>query len=363
MRTMGPGRAMTGACALVVAVTVFLPSAAFGATTSWRFDSSAYDFGRAPLDSFPGAPREFILTNTGETPIVMRVPGISWRAYAPAEGAPFFFSSNACSGTLEPQQSCSLSVSLDPIYPGFKEGWVHVRSKSGEPHRAEARLTGEAIGPWVSVSPEHLAFGPIEVGAISPPQIVTVRNLSGGDLAIEGVTLTNLLGALEPSSPFRVVGGSCRAGQAISVDAACTIEVVMAPSEPGAFRARVKVADDAPESPQSIELDGTGMQQSRPSHKNDRAAAPEPPTLRARITHHPARLSKRRTATFWFSAAPAGAIHECKLDRRGFKPCSAPRRFRQLSIGWHEFMVRIRVPSEESVSVPARFRWRVKAQR
>ena len=48
------------------------------------------------------------------------------------------------------------------------------------------------------------------------------------------------------------------------------------------------------------------------------------------VTRSPKRRSEKTRAKFRFTASEPGSSFECRLDRRGFKPCASPRRYRGL---------------------------------
>ena len=358
---------------LVVLCT--LPAAfcapALGATASWEFDTPSYDFGPVLPGSGPTEPHKFVLTNTGDTTLGVAGYGVAWGGEFPLDPGLFHIDSSDC-GFLQPEESCSIGIVFNPLMVGPKHGSLHAATATGEPAPASVDLSGEGAGPWVSITPEHLHFEAVEVGkGPSPRQTITVENQGSLDLTIEGISLTNFFGGPQSPSPFQVVGGSCQAGLVVASHTSCSIEVVLAPWEEGFFRSRIQIADDAPGSPHEVEVQGAGT---APPAKGGGATVtvimPKPektpprggvsdakPTVR--ITRHPARFTARRSATFGFSTTPAAASKECELDRLGFKPCSAPVRYAQLSTGRHEFRVRAR-SSGAFGSVVARFSWRVK---
>jgi hypothetical protein len=73
-------------------------------------------------------------------------------------------------------------------------------------------------------------------------------------------------------------------------------------------------------------------------------AAPKPAAPIQRpdtaITKGPSGEIHARNVTFAFRSDPAGATFECKFDKRAFKQCGSPRKFKHLGLGQHKFQVR-----------------------
>lgn len=343
---------------VIMALLPALPApAAYAATGSWEFETQSYDFGSV----LPGshASHQFALTNTGESPIAVGRWTLRWRLFGTANPELFHVISNGCAGrVLEPEESCSVGLSFNPTYPGPMEGEFVLPSSSGEASTAILGLQGEANGPVVAIEPEHLLLGVVQAGSgVSPPQSVIVKNQGNLGLTIEDISFTDLAGAPQSPSPFRIVGGSCQRGTVIAPEGACTIEVSLAPPQAGTFESRLAISDNAYGPPQSVEVRGVGTpnlglaEPPRPSHP--RVPAP-------RIIRHPARVTQERTATFWFSVKTSNSPAECELDHLGFKPCTSPKRYVDLSRGRHNFLVRLRAASGSSGSASSHFRWRIR---
>jgi len=110
-----------------------------------------------------------------------------------------------------------------------------------------APLVQTVTGPVaVSFAPDGLIFGDQQAGTFSAPQTVTLTNTSSSTLIISSITAS---GDFDPSyncSTTIVVGGSCLIG------------VTFTPTATGTRNGSLMVADNAPGSPQSIPLVGTG---------------------------------------------------------------------------------------------------------
>ena len=154
----------TWVCLLLLALLG--ASDAVAATTSWKFETSAENpeavqyFGQTLAGGGPTEPREYVLANTGETPITIERSAYGWET--PSEPHLWTRASNSCKhgATIEPGQTCSFAVVFDPLYAGWSDGFVRVEAVNGEPPLAKVEFQGHAIGPWVEPEPERLDFGP-----------------------------------------------------------------------------------------------------------------------------------------------------------------------------------------------------------
>ncbi len=80
------------------------------------------------------------------------------------------------------------------------------------------------------------------------------------------------------------------------------------------------------------------------------------------ITRSPNPKTKKRRASFEFVSSEPFSSFECKLDRRGFKPCPSPRSYGKslLRPGKHTFRVRALDEPGNTDPTPARIRWKVR---
>ena len=91
-------------------------------------------------------------------------------------------------------------------------------------------------------------------------------------------------------------------------------------------------------------------------------ACPGPSGPRSRpdtaITKGPKGVVHARTAIFKFRSDPAGATFECKFDKRPFKRCGSPRKYKHLGLGEHKFQVRA-VNATGTDAIPATRSFRI----
>ena len=80
------------------------------------------------------------------------------------------------------------------------------------------------------------------------------------------------------------------------------------------------------------------------------------------ITRSPNPKTKKRRAIFEFVSSEPFSTFECKLDKRGFKPCPSPRSYGKslLRPGKHTFRVRALDEPGNTDRTPARIRWKVR---
>jgi hypothetical protein len=82
------------------------------------------------------------------------------------------------------------------------------------------------------------------------------------------------------------------------------------------------------------------------------------------ITKKPPKRTTKRTGTFEFESAEAGAGFECKLDSKPFAPCDSGRvKYKRLARKKHTFQVRAVDGFENADSTPAKYVWKVKKRR
>jgi hypothetical protein len=102
--------------------------------------------------------------------------------------------------------------------------------------------------PSVVLSPTSLNFGNELVGIASSSKTVTLSNTGGGSLNISSI-------AASPS--VFVQNNTC--GSSVAGGGNCTISVVFAPIAAGAILGSLTINDNAPGSPQTVALHGTGL--------------------------------------------------------------------------------------------------------
>ncbi len=106
---------------------------------------------------------------------------------------------------------------------------------------------GAGKGGVVSLSPPKLNFNRVAAGRTSPAKSVTLTNTGTGTLSIS---------AINASGDFAIVNKTC--GSQLSAGSSCIVSVTFTPTAKGTRRGALSFTDDAPASPQSVSLAGTG---------------------------------------------------------------------------------------------------------
>ena len=108
-------------------------------------------------------------------------------------------------------------------------------------------VTGTVAAPVASLSPSSLDFGHQQAGMQSTPLIVTVSNTGTADLNVSNVSV---------SGDF-LETDNCQSGS-VSPGYSCTISVSFLPTATGSRTGTLTITDDATDSPQTVDLTGTG---------------------------------------------------------------------------------------------------------
>ena len=107
--------------------------------------------------------------------------------------------------------------------------------------------------PAVSLAPDSIDFGNQVVGRTSAAKRITVRNTGDQPLSIDSVDL----GGDNPTA-FAILKDTCT-GATVSASRACVVDVTFTPSRTAERNARLRLNDNAPDSPQRVRLTGIGI--------------------------------------------------------------------------------------------------------
>ena len=219
-----------------------------GAPTS--FSPTSLTFGAQAVGTTSAA-QTATLINTSTATIHISSVGITG-----VNTGDFVISADACTGVaLAVNATCNVSVKFAPTATGTRSASLSFTDDAlGSPQNLT--LTGTAVnpGPIVSLAPTSLTFSSQGMGSTSTAQTVTVTNTGTASLHVTSATLggTN-------AGDFSVSADSCT-GATVAINATCSVSVTFTPSAIGSRSASLAFADDAPASPQSVAISGSGVQ-------------------------------------------------------------------------------------------------------
>jgi hypothetical protein len=228
-------------------------------------------------DSAAGSPQTVALTGTGIAPVATLSPtGLTFGNQAVGTSSPAksvtlsntgnatltitsisisgtnfgdFSQTNNCGSSLVVATSCTINVVFTPTASGSRQASLSVADNApGSPQTAS--LTGTANSSAVSFSTSSVTFANQAVGTSSQPTGITLFNNGFASVLISSIAVAGT----NPGdfSQTNNCGGS------VASFSYCTINVVFTPTVAGARSASLAVTDNAPGSPQSVALGGTG---------------------------------------------------------------------------------------------------------
>lgn len=151
--------------------------------------------------------------------------------------------------SLAPGASASFTVSYRPGATGAESATLSFSDNAPGSPQAVA-LSGTGVQPQATVTPSSLGFGSVALGT-SASQPVTVQNSGTAPLTIGGWSL---------SGPTDFTVSSTQAAPiTLSPGASATFTVTFTPTTTAAESATLAFSDNAPGSPQSVGISGTGV--------------------------------------------------------------------------------------------------------
>ena len=191
-----------------------------------------------------GTPSELPITvkNTGTAALTFASPSVAITGTVSSD----FSQTNTCTGSLAPAATCTIKVTFTPTTIESQTGTVTITDNATNSPQA-VPITGTGAEAAVDLSPSALAFPSTVEGTTSAPLTVTVENY--GDANLTPITVS-------VAAPFVISANKCVAPLAPGLT--CTISIEFSPKAAGAFAGAVTIIDNAGDSPQQIELSGTG---------------------------------------------------------------------------------------------------------
>jgi hypothetical protein len=193
------------------------------------------------------ATQQVTLTNTG--PAALGITSIALTGTNPGD----FTQTNTCpvGGNLGSGASCRVSLHFRPTAVGVRAATVAISTNDPGTPVANVSLIGTGIQAAVSLTPTSHDFGAVTARSTSAPFAFTLTNSGTAPLTINNISTGG------GNSRFNQTN-NC--GNSLAVGASCTINVTFAPQRARtAYSATLQIVDNAPNSPQTAALTGTGQ--------------------------------------------------------------------------------------------------------
>jgi hypothetical protein len=265
------------------------------------------NFGSQPIGS-PTAATSITVTNSTSTTVTLSA--IKFTGNNPAD----FTETDNCfisSPELAPGAFCTVSVRFTPSIGGVESGTLNVADNTPASPQT-VLLTGTGIAPAVNLSAANLVFAASPVDTISAAQSVTLTNAGPGTLNLSSITLTGA-----NAGDFSQTN-NC--GTSVAASVSCTITATFTPEAGGPRTAEITVTDNAANSPETVQLSGSGADFTLSFNTNFQSVAPGS-TATFQLTVTP---QDGFNGPVTLTCADAPAVSPCTVTPSGFTLNGAP---------------------------------------
>jgi len=227
-----------------LAITLF-PLAAGAAFPGYPVVPDPADFGDV-REGQSSTPQTLTMTNLYAVPVTVQQVAV-------VDTTNFTISNNQCNGaTLQPNGTCSLDITFNPQTIGHIVSTTALQTY-GPLTPGLSTIEGNGVSPLVVFFPTSVDFGDQTVGKSSNERVIAILNDGNLDLSITSITV---------DPPFSITSNNCPA--TLSPHVACGVRVVFTPTAAGPASGNLTVVDDAPGSPHTVPLTGTGVTAPQP---------------------------------------------------------------------------------------------------
>jgi hypothetical protein len=181
------------------------------------------------------------IANVGTT--TLTITGFAW--------SPNFSDSNNCGGSLAPGRSCRANVVFAPTTTGVLTGTLTI-TDSDVTSPQIVTLTGTGVQAAVSLTPTSYTFPNQTRRTTSAPFTFTLSNPGTASLTINSISLGGA-----NANQFAIQSRTFT--NTLATGSSCNINVVFSPTNRATYNATLQVNDNAPGSPQTATLTGTGQ--------------------------------------------------------------------------------------------------------
>ncbi|MBS1841096.1 MAG: choice-of-anchor D domain-containing protein [Acidobacteria bacterium] len=213
------------------------------ATPTGNLQSNQSSLSYGNVNTGTNSAKQVVLTNSGTAAVTI--------SSVAATGAGVSVNGIATPTTLNPSATATLTVTFAPTAAGSVTGSVKVTSDApGSP--LTIPVSGTGVQPAISISPASFNFGNIVAGQNSSKSF-TVTNTGSATLTISQLSIS--------ATGYSVNGLSAPSN--VAPGTSVTFNAVFAPTAAGNLAGTVNIASNAPNSPATVALSGTGVAATR----------------------------------------------------------------------------------------------------
>jgi probable HAF family extracellular repeat protein len=228
-----------------------VPLSGQGTAPAISLSARSLTFG-AQLVGTTSVEQTFTILNPGTSPLAIH--SLSLAGDCPHD---FVIPGDLTGATIAPGQSRSVSVRFAPTAAGSRSAILTISdSAAGSPHLVALSGTGTAPSLTLGISqlgsPKSVSFGSQVLGDSSTTQTITLTNTGNASLTISSVTITGT-----QSGDFAITQGSGKGK--LAPGATRTLTLPFTPMALGSRGASLSIRSNAPGSPLTIALSGSGI--------------------------------------------------------------------------------------------------------
>lgn len=152
---------------------------------------------------------------------------------------------NTCGSSVAAASTCTFTVTFSPTQPGPRFGSIMIEDDgAGSPHFIN--LVGNGATAVADLVPASLTFPSLQINQTSSAQSATLTNNGNATLVISSIQISGDYAQTNNCPSSLGIGSSCQ------------VQVTFTPTAGGARNGMLSITDNAPGSPHTVSLSGSG---------------------------------------------------------------------------------------------------------
>lgn len=152
---------------------------------------------------------------------------------------------NTCGSSVAAASTCTFTVTFSPTQPGPRFGSIMIEDDgAGSPHFIN--LVGNGATAVADLAPASLTFPSLQINQTSSAQSATLTNNGNATLVISSIQI----------SGDYAQSNNCPAS--LGIGSSCQFQMTFTPTAGGARNGTLSISDNAPGSPHTVSLSGSG---------------------------------------------------------------------------------------------------------